>query len=51
MRTAKGTVARRDSLALFAEEVMKLYASVEETVDSALQHPSQKLNHGMSLLE
>lgn len=29
MRTAKGTVARRDSLALFAEEIIKLYASVE----------------------
>ena len=41
MYTAKGSVARKDSLALYAEEITELYASVEETpaaVNSSLQH-------------
>lgn len=31
IRTAKGTVARRDSLELYAEEIIMLYTSVEES--------------------
>lgn len=41
MRTAKGMMARRDSLALYAEEIAKLYTSVVATADSAPQNPGQ----------